>query len=133
MTERFGLSQSVYVCHLNVSHQFGQEGVWVLGTVRGEKGATGPLCPCFDTVGGLSESQGFVLQTGPMKYQFDPRLMGIERATLLACDSIDINSSRTSLAWMIPQMRTIEKYFVKTQYMDKFLIVNGTDKDSYLN
>lgn len=82
--------------------------------------------------GGLSESQGFVLQTGPMKYQFDPRLMGIERATLLACDSIDINSSRTSLAWMTPQMRTIEKYFVKTQYMDKFLIFNGTDKDSHL-
>lgn len=83
-------------------------------------------------MGGLSESQGFVLQTGPMKYQFDPRLMGIERATLLACDSIDINSSRTSLAWMTPQMRTIEKYFVKIQYMDKFLIFNGTDKDSHL-
>lgn len=42
MTERFGLSQLVYVCHLNVSHQFGREGVWVLGTVREEKGATGP-------------------------------------------------------------------------------------------
>lgn len=88
---------------LNVSHQFGWEGLWVLGKGRWEKAATGPKCPCFAAVGGLSESQGSVLQIGRIK--FDPWLMGTERATLLACDSIDINSSGVSLAWMIPQMR----------------------------
>lgn len=76
----------------------------------------------------LSESQGCVLQTGPIKYQFDPTLMGVERATLLASDSLDVNSSRMSLAWMISQMRATEKCFVKIQYMDKFLIFNGTEK-----
>lgn len=106
--------------------------VWVLGAVRREKDATGPQCPFYDAVGGLSESQGSVLQTGPIKYQFDPTLVDVERATLLACDIIDIYSSRMSLAWMIPQVRTTEKYFVKIQYVDKFLIFSGTDKDSHL-
>jgi len=78
----------------------------VHGKAREEKDATGPECPCFVAVGIFSESQGSVLQTGPIKYQFGPRLMGTERATLQACDSIDRNSSGMSLAWMITQMRT---------------------------
>lgn len=105
-------------------------GAW--GCEEREKDATGPQCPCYDAVEGLSESQGSVLQTGPIKYQFDPTLVDVERATLLACDTIDINSSRMSLAWMIPQMRTTETYFVKIQYVDKFLIFSETDKDSHL-
>ena len=63
----------------------------MLGKVRGEKDATGPKFLCFVAVGGFSESQGSVLQIGPIKYPFDPRLMGTEKATLLVCDSIDIN------------------------------------------
>lgn len=35
-------AKSLGVCSLNVSQQFGWEGLWVLGTVRGEKDATGP-------------------------------------------------------------------------------------------
>lgn len=76
------------------------------GKVRGKKDATHPKCPYFVTVGGLSERQVSVLQIGPIKYQFDPRLMGAGKAKLLACDSFDINTSGMSLAWMIPQMRT---------------------------
>lgn len=103
----------------------------MLGKVRGKKDATHPKCLYFVAVGGLSESQVLVLQIEPIKYQFDPRLMGTGKAKLLACDSIDINTSGTSLAWMITQMRIHRKVFCQILYIDKFLIFRVTDSRTH--
>lgn len=77
----------------------------VLEKARGEKDATGPKCSCFVAVCALNESQGLVLQTRPIQYQFNPGLMSTERVTILTCDSIDISLSGTGLVWVVPWMR----------------------------
>jgi len=73
-------------------------GAW---EVRGQRDEAVPKRSCFVALR-ATDSQEFVLQTRPIKCQFNPGLMGTERVTILPCDPIDTTSSETGSAWMIP-------------------------------